>query len=157
MHRIALFGYDDEGKRALEGIGLSVRPARRGSDGWRYETACKDMATIHRVAGQIAGALGDVSIRPTACLGSNRDGISGNSLPFTQASAVRRSYYAGPFTAEWIWDRRRETEYGERANRREHRLPHRLAGRRGDCQGSLLGLGTAESCDETIAEAVQVR
>ena len=89
MHRIALFGYDDEGKRALEGIGLSVRPARRGSDGWRYETACKDMATIHRVAGQIAGALGDVSIRPTARLGSNREGISGNSLPFTQASAVR--------------------------------------------------------------------
>jgi superfamily I DNA/RNA helicase len=89
MHRIALFGYDDEGKRALEGIGLSVRPARRGSDGWRYETACKDMATIHRVAGQIAGALGDVSIRPMARLGSNREGISGNSLPFTQASAVR--------------------------------------------------------------------
>ncbi len=89
MHRIALFGYDDEGKRALEGIGLSVRPARRGSDGWRYETACKDMAMIHRVAGQIAGALGDVSIRPTARLGSNREGISGNSLPFTQASAVR--------------------------------------------------------------------
>ncbi|HET7050180.1 MAG TPA: UvrD-helicase domain-containing protein [Solirubrobacteraceae bacterium] len=89
MHRIALFGYDDEGKRALEGLGLSMRPARRGSDGWRYETACKDMATIHRVAGQIAGALGDVSIRPTARLGSNREGISGNSLPFTQASAVR--------------------------------------------------------------------
>ena len=89
MHRIALFGYDDEGKNALERIGLSVRPARRGSDGWRYETACKDMATIHWVAGQIAGALGDVSIRPTARLGSNREGISGNSLPFTQASAVR--------------------------------------------------------------------
>ena len=89
MHRIALFGYDDEGKHALERIGLSVRPARRGSDGWRYETVCKDMATIHRVAGQIAGALGDVSIRPTARLGSNREGISGNSLPFTQASAVR--------------------------------------------------------------------
>ncbi|MGZ4251407.1 MAG: UvrD-helicase domain-containing protein, partial [Solirubrobacteraceae bacterium] len=52
MHRIALFGYDDEGRRALEELGLSVRPARRGSDGWRYETACKDMATIHRVAGQ---------------------------------------------------------------------------------------------------------
>ena len=89
MHRIALFGYDDEGRRALEGLGFSVRPARRGSDGWRYETACKDMATIHRVAGQIAGALGDVSIRPTARLGSNHEGLAGNSLPFTQASAVR--------------------------------------------------------------------
>src|SRR5439155_20867993 len=31
MHRISLFGYDDEGREALESIGLSVRPARRGS------------------------------------------------------------------------------------------------------------------------------
>jgi hypothetical protein len=89
MHRIALFGYDEEGKRALEGIGLSVRPARRGSDGWRFETACKDMATIHRVAGEIATALPDVSIRPSARLGSNHEGLAGNSLPFTAASAVR--------------------------------------------------------------------
>ncbi|HEY1509241.1 MAG TPA: UvrD-helicase domain-containing protein [Solirubrobacteraceae bacterium] len=89
MHRIALFGYDEEGRRALEGIGLSVRPARRGSDGWRFETACKDMATIHRVAGEIATALPDVSIRPSARLGSNREGLAGNSLPFTAASAVR--------------------------------------------------------------------
>jgi len=89
MHRIALFGYDEEGRRALEEIGLSVRPARQGSDGWRYETACKDMATIHRVAGQIASALGDVAIRPAARLGTNRDGLASNSLPFTHASAVR--------------------------------------------------------------------
>ena len=33
MHRITLFGYDDEGRRALEAIGLSLRPAYRGSDG----------------------------------------------------------------------------------------------------------------------------
>jgi len=89
MHRIALFGYDEPGRRTLEELGLSVRPARRGSDGWRYETACKDMAMIHAVAGRITAALGDVTIRPTARLGSNADRLAGNSLPFMPASSVR--------------------------------------------------------------------
>ncbi|HEY3727548.1 MAG TPA: UvrD-helicase domain-containing protein [Solirubrobacteraceae bacterium] len=89
MHRIALFGYDDRGRQALERLGLSVRAARRGSEGWRFETACKDMETIERVATRIAGALGDVAIRPSARLGCNRDGIAANSLPFTPASSVR--------------------------------------------------------------------
>jgi superfamily I DNA/RNA helicase len=89
MHRIAMFGYDEAGRRALEADGLSVRPARRGSDGWRFETACKDMRTIERVAREIASTLGDVSIRPSARLGSNREELSGNSLPFTSALSVR--------------------------------------------------------------------
>jgi DNA helicase II / ATP-dependent DNA helicase PcrA len=89
MHRLALFGYDEAGRERLERIGLRTRPARRGSDGWRYETCCRDMATVERVAGEIAAALGNVSIRPTARLGHNRDGLASNSLPFTQASSVR--------------------------------------------------------------------
>jgi ATP-dependent DNA helicase UvrD/PcrA len=89
MHRIALFGYDNEGKDALERLGLGVRPARRGSDGWRYETACRDMATVQRIATQIASTLGDVTIRPTARLGSNSKRLAGNSLPFTAASSIR--------------------------------------------------------------------
>jgi DNA helicase II / ATP-dependent DNA helicase PcrA len=89
MHRISLFGYDDAGRERLEQLGLSVRPARRGSDGWRFETCCQDMATIEQVASRIATALGDVSIRPTARLGHNRDGVAANSLPFMPASSVR--------------------------------------------------------------------
>jgi DNA helicase-2/ATP-dependent DNA helicase PcrA len=89
MHRLALFGYDAEGRETLERLGLSVRPARRGSDGWRYETCCQDMATVHDVATRIAGALGDVSIRAVARLGSNANGLAANSLPFTPASSVR--------------------------------------------------------------------
>ncbi|HXD67087.1 MAG TPA: UvrD-helicase domain-containing protein, partial [Solirubrobacteraceae bacterium] len=89
LHRIALFGYDAAGRQTLEEMGLKVRPARRGSDGWRYETCSKDMATIQRVAKEISGALGNVFVRPTARLGHNREGLASNSLPFTPASSVR--------------------------------------------------------------------
>jgi len=90
MHRIALFGYDAPGREQLERLGLSVRPARRGSDGWRFETCSRDMAKIERMATRIATELDDVSIRLSARLGHNRDGLAANSLPFTPASSVRR-------------------------------------------------------------------
>ncbi len=89
MHRLSLFGYDDAGREKLKQIGLSVRPARRGSDGWRFETCCKDLGTVERLATQISTALGDVAIRPSARLGHNRVGPASNSLPFTLASSVR--------------------------------------------------------------------
>ncbi|MGZ4173282.1 MAG: 3'-5' exonuclease, partial [Solirubrobacteraceae bacterium] len=88
MHRVALFGYDEPGRQKLEALGLAVRPARRGSHGWRYETASKDMGAIVSVAERISTALGDVSICPTARLGAC-GATAANSLPFTQASAVR--------------------------------------------------------------------
>jgi superfamily I DNA/RNA helicase len=89
MHRIALFGYDDHGRQTLQQLGLSVRPARRGSDGWRFETVSRDMHAISEIANQVAVALGDVTIRPTARLGRNHEQITGNSLPFMPASSVR--------------------------------------------------------------------
>ncbi|MHB1569266.1 MAG: UvrD-helicase domain-containing protein [Solirubrobacteraceae bacterium] len=88
MHRIALFGYDDEGRETLAKLGLSVRPARRGSAGWRFETCSRDMAAVTEVATRISDALDGVSICPSARLGFNRDGVAANSLPFTTASAV---------------------------------------------------------------------
>jgi DNA helicase-2/ATP-dependent DNA helicase PcrA len=88
MHRIALFGYDDEGRRALESIGLSVRSARKGSDGWRFESANADMGRITEIVREIQQVL-DVSVRPVARLAANGDVAEGNSLPFTMASSVR--------------------------------------------------------------------
>ncbi|MGH2842570.1 MAG: UvrD-helicase domain-containing protein, partial [Solirubrobacteraceae bacterium] len=46
MHRIALLGYGEEGREKLRGIGLSVRPTGRGSGGWRFETASRDMGAV---------------------------------------------------------------------------------------------------------------
>jgi DNA helicase-2/ATP-dependent DNA helicase PcrA len=89
LHRIAVVGDDEEGRRRLEKHGFTVRPARRGSAGWRFETANSDLATIHRIAGRISDTLDEVCIAPVARLGINDEAPTGNSLPFTQASSVR--------------------------------------------------------------------
>jgi DNA helicase-2/ATP-dependent DNA helicase PcrA len=89
MHRIALFGYDDEGRQALEQAGLRTRPAHRGSRGWRFESAHADFDSLVEVVEQIEDAV-DVSVRFTARLGiQDAPSAKGNSLPFTRASAVR--------------------------------------------------------------------
>ncbi len=89
MHRISLFGDDDEGREALESIGLSVRPARTGSRGWRFETCTAEMAVVDDTVRRISSVL-DVSVRPVARLAGNDDRVVTNSLPFLPASSVRR-------------------------------------------------------------------
>jgi DNA helicase II / ATP-dependent DNA helicase PcrA len=89
LHRISLFGYDEDGRRALERAGLKLRPAYKGSSGWRFETAHKDFATLAEVIEDIEDVL-DVSVRFTARLGGRDDSASGgNSLPFMPAASVR--------------------------------------------------------------------
>jgi superfamily I DNA/RNA helicase len=89
LHRVSLFGYDDEGRRALEAAGLSLRPAYKGSTGWRFETAHSDYATLIETVERIEDVL-DVSVRFTARLGG-RNGADrrGNALPFMPAASVR--------------------------------------------------------------------
>ena len=87
MHRIAMFGYDQEGKEALERLGLSVRPARRGSTGWRYESASKDMPTLLSTVERVRGEL-DLQLQLNARLARTPDGTA-NSLPFMPASSLR--------------------------------------------------------------------
>ena len=91
QHRIALFGYDDGGREALEGIGRSVRPVRTGSRGWRHESSFADFGRLVERVEDIEQAL-DVSVRFTARLAA-RTGETAkdrNSLPFLPAAAVRR-------------------------------------------------------------------
>jgi superfamily I DNA/RNA helicase len=85
-HRLSLFGYDDEGRTALETIGLSVRSARAGSQGWRYESCFADAGRMLDVADRIGSVL-DVALHSVARLGRS-DGAS-DSLPFTTASSIR--------------------------------------------------------------------
>ena len=90
MHRIALFGYDVEGRQALERIGLSVRAARRGSHGWRHESAFADFGRLVERVEDIEEVL-DVSVRFTGRLAARREQARNdrNSLPFMPASSVR--------------------------------------------------------------------
>ncbi len=90
QHRIALFGYDEDGRSSLEAIGLSVRAARRGASGWRHESSFADFGRLVERVEDIENAL-DVSVRFTARLAgrSGRSEKDRNSLPFVQASAVR--------------------------------------------------------------------
>ena len=89
FHRLSLFGYDEEGKRALAEIGLSVRPARKGSAGWRFETGRSDMGEIAGMVERIRGVL-DVSVRCMARLAANDGDVAvQNSLPFMPAGSVR--------------------------------------------------------------------
>jgi superfamily I DNA/RNA helicase len=90
QHRMSLFGYDEAGRKVLEGIGLSLRPAYKGSSGWRFETSHSDIGKIVEIIERIQAVL-EVSVRYTARL-ANSEGALGkerNSLPFMPASAVR--------------------------------------------------------------------
>ena len=102
MHRISMVGRDDEGRRALEGLGLSVRQAKRGSSSWRYESCFKDYGAAKEIVDRIRSVL-DVSVQRVARLGANGgEVVEGKSLPFVPASAVRPGM--AMFTAEGGYD-----------------------------------------------------
>ena len=88
MHTVAVGGRDRGAAAALEGIGLTVRPAKAGSVGWRYESCFKDYGAAMHVVARIAEVL-PVHVRQVGRLG--RPGSAGevNSLPFVEAQSVR--------------------------------------------------------------------
>ncbi|HYI18537.1 MAG TPA: UvrD-helicase domain-containing protein, partial [Solirubrobacteraceae bacterium] len=112
MHVVAVGGRDPEVRDALEGLGLSVRPAKVGSDAWRYESCFKDYGAALRVVEAIASVT-PIHLRRMARLGAPRPG-AGNSLPFAQARSVRAGMvmfdesggYDVVESVEWLMDRR---------------------------------------------------
>jgi DNA helicase-2/ATP-dependent DNA helicase PcrA len=102
MHRIAIVGRDEQGKKALESIQLSVRPAKSESKSWRYESAFKDFGAAVRTAGDISSRL-DVAVRVMGRFGSDKQGQVGtNSLPCIPAASVRPGM--AMFTADGGYD-----------------------------------------------------
>ncbi|MDP9385878.1 MAG: UvrD-helicase domain-containing protein [Actinomycetota bacterium] len=87
MHMVAVGGRDEEARLVLEGIGLSVRPAKAGSKSWRYESCFEDYREAVRVVERIREVL-PVHVRRVARLVAEQDG-RGSSLPFMPAGSMR--------------------------------------------------------------------
>jgi DNA helicase-2/ATP-dependent DNA helicase PcrA len=81
MHRVTVYGNDAAGRKALEKAGLPVRPAKKGSRSWRFDTV--------RTAYGEALALAETA--RTALDGRivQRANLHGKSLPFVSAAHVR--------------------------------------------------------------------
>jgi superfamily I DNA/RNA helicase len=86
MHLVSVGGRDPAVRKALEGAGLSVRPAKAGSLGWRYEACFEDYGEALAVVRRIE-AVTPVHVRRTARLGAADGGR--NSLAFTAAASIR--------------------------------------------------------------------
>ena len=87
MHRLSMVGSDAEGRRLLEGLGLSVRPARAGSRSWRMETCAASYAAMRTLADRIRKHTGAELILQ-ARLGAT-PGKDTASLPFLPACNLR--------------------------------------------------------------------
>jgi DNA helicase-2/ATP-dependent DNA helicase PcrA len=88
MHVVAVGGRDPEVKRAIESMGLNVRPAKTASGSWRYESCFADYGAAMEVVDRIQSAT-PVLVRETARLGSRSQAPGHNSLPHLAAASVR--------------------------------------------------------------------
>ncbi|MBI3936270.1 MAG: UvrD-helicase domain-containing protein [Betaproteobacteria bacterium] len=81
LHRICVMGNDASGRRALRKLGLSVRPAKKRSQSWRFETAYKDFGAVTALAVRIKHKLGGRVLL--------RAGFASEPIPFIRARCVR--------------------------------------------------------------------
>ena len=88
MHRISMVGQDPAGREHLERLGYSVRPAKAGSESWRFETCRKDFRELMLIAHHLKTGMG-ASIVMQARLGVGRGLRESNSLPMIPASNIQ--------------------------------------------------------------------
>ncbi len=88
MHLVAVGGRDLGGKRALESVGLNVRPAKGSSQSWRYESAFGDYGEALRVVDRIQSVT-PILVRQVARLGCRSAAPGRNSLPAIPAASVK--------------------------------------------------------------------
>ena len=83
MHTVAVGGRDDESRERLVAAGFSVRPAKRGSQSWRYESCFADFGRAVDAVDRIRTAIPGVASGPSPRLGGTK------SLAFMPAASVR--------------------------------------------------------------------
>ncbi|MEJ0053735.1 MAG: UvrD-helicase domain-containing protein [bacterium] len=90
MHRISVVGSDEEGSILLRKAGFSVRPAKKGSASWRFESAHKSYGALLESVERLRVAFPSASIVRAARLGGKKARLrDGNSLPLLPAASVR--------------------------------------------------------------------
>jgi DNA helicase-2/ATP-dependent DNA helicase PcrA len=90
MHRISLAGSDEAGKNILRIAGFSVRPAKLGSSGWRFETARASYDAIRIIVEKLQALFPEVHVRELARLGGKKKNPKDvSSLPFLPAASVQ--------------------------------------------------------------------
>ncbi|MBS1870598.1 MAG: ATP-binding domain-containing protein [Actinobacteria bacterium] len=102
MHLVAIGGRDEEARAALQRAGLNVRPAKRGSASWRYESCFRDFEAVMDVVARIRETLPEVHVRCQARLGAQGQMAERNTLPFLPAGSVRPGMAL--FTADGDYD-----------------------------------------------------
>ena len=88
LHRISMSGSDEEGRAAIEALGIAVRPASAGSPAWSFEMVSADMAAVATTAARIGSAL-PVDVQCVARIARNGVPASSNTLPFMPAASAR--------------------------------------------------------------------
>ena len=89
IHLISMSGNDDIGRNKLKSLGLSVRPAKKDSGGWRFETAYANYGEICLLATKISSLFPESNIIFRARLGGmKKNPKDGNSLPSLPASSI---------------------------------------------------------------------
>ena len=88
MHRISMAVSNQRDKEALEAVGLAVRPAKKNSDSWKYETCFSDFPEAVRVLGKIDGVM-DIRVRCVGRFGAGARQYGANALPCIPAASVR--------------------------------------------------------------------
>ncbi|MDQ3027071.1 MAG: UvrD-helicase domain-containing protein [Pseudomonadota bacterium] len=81
MHRVCAMGNDPVRRKALADAGFSVRPAKKGSASWRFETVRKDYGEVMALAEKACGVLEGRIVQ--------RANLHGKSLPFLSAGSVK--------------------------------------------------------------------
>jgi DNA helicase-2/ATP-dependent DNA helicase PcrA len=81
MHGIAIMGNDQGDRERLRALGVSVRPAKKGSRSWRYETCRRDYREVLDIAERIRKGMSAQLLLKARLLEQ--------SLPHTRAADVR--------------------------------------------------------------------
>ncbi len=90
MHRISIVGSDSDTRALLVSHGFSVRPEKKNSTSWRFETAHASFAHIQTLVAQLQSLIPHAYVTINARFGTQQvDAIQKNSLPFTPASSVK--------------------------------------------------------------------